>query len=110
MGYGGGGGGWVVAWSNLLSAQGPLVLGLGLRGLGLRAWGQGLTIGALLKKSVLPFEMSNTCKHFLNPKITKKFVSIGTPPPFSTQIFFYQNDSEWPKMDFKQNFENRKKI
>ena len=34
----GGGGGWV-AWSNLVSAQGPLVLGLGLR-----VWGQGLTI------------------------------------------------------------------
>ena len=34
-GVGGGGGGWV-AWSNLVSAQGPLVLGfwvLGLRGL-----------------------------------------------------------------------------
>ena len=28
------GGGWVVAWSNLVSAQGPLVLGLGLKGLG----------------------------------------------------------------------------
>ena len=27
-----------------MSAQGPLVLGLGLRGLGLRVWGQGLTI------------------------------------------------------------------
>ena len=37
-GGGGGGGGWV-AWSNLVSAQGPLVLGLGLRVLG-----QGLTI------------------------------------------------------------------
>ena len=33
-------GGWV-AWSNLVSAQGPLVLGLGLR-----VWGQGLTIGS----------------------------------------------------------------
>ena len=47
-GVGGGGGGWwwvvVVAWSNLVSAQGPLVLGLGLNGLGLRVWGQGLTI------------------------------------------------------------------
>ena len=30
----------VVAWSNLVLAQGPLVLGLGLKGLGLRAWGQ----------------------------------------------------------------------
>ena len=33
--------GWwvvVVAWRNLVSAQGPLVLGLGLR-----VWGQGLT-------------------------------------------------------------------
>ena len=29
----------VVAWSNLVSAQGPLLLGLGLR-----VWGQGLTI------------------------------------------------------------------
>ena len=40
------GGGWVVvvAWSNLESAQGPLVLGLGLKGLGLRVWGQGLTM------------------------------------------------------------------
>ena len=40
----GGGGGWwvVVAWSNLVSAQGPLVLGLGLR-----VWGQGLTINKL---------------------------------------------------------------
>ena len=38
----GGGGGWV-AWRNLVSAQGPLVLGLGLKGLGLRVWGQGLT-------------------------------------------------------------------
>ena len=36
-------GGWVVvAWSNLVSAQGPLVLGLGLR-----VWGQGLTIHLL---------------------------------------------------------------
>ena len=44
MGGGGGGvSGWV-AWSNLVSAQGPLVLGLGLQGLGLRDWGQGLTI------------------------------------------------------------------
>ena len=34
----------VVAWSNLVSAQGPLVLVLGLKGLGLRVWGQGLTI------------------------------------------------------------------
>ena len=27
-----------------------------------------------------------------------------TPPTFFTQYFFYQNDSEWPKMDFKHNF------
>ena len=27
-----------------MSAQGPLVLGLGLKGFGLRVWGQGLTI------------------------------------------------------------------
>ena len=38
----------VVAWSNLVSAQGPLVLGLGLKGLGLRVWGQGLTIYKLI--------------------------------------------------------------
>ena len=37
-------GGWVVvAYSILVSAQNPLVLGLGLKGLGLRVWGQGLT-------------------------------------------------------------------
>ena len=29
----------------------------------------------------------------------------GTPPNFFTWKFFYQNDSEWPKMDFKHNFE-----
>ena len=28
------------------------------------------------------------------------------PPLFSPKIFFYQNDSEWPKMDFKHNFKN----
>ena len=38
---GGGDGGWV-AWSNLVSAQGPLVLGFWVWGLG--AWCLGLTI------------------------------------------------------------------
>ena len=33
-----------MAYSILVSAQGPLVLVLGLKGLGLRVWGQGLTI------------------------------------------------------------------
>ena len=32
-----------------MSAQGPLVLGLGLKGLGLRVWGQGLTIETMHK-------------------------------------------------------------
>ena len=55
-----------------------------------------------LKRSVFfPLEMSKTCKNFLNPKIAGKLLSIGT------QNLFYQNDSEWPKMDFKHNFENR---
>ena len=36
--------GGVVAHEILVSAQGPLVLGLGLKGFGLRVWGQGLTI------------------------------------------------------------------
>ena len=35
----------VVASRILVSAQGPLVFVLGLKGLGLRVWGQGLTIG-----------------------------------------------------------------
>ena len=39
MGWGG-----VVAYEILVSTQGPLVLVLGLNGLGLRVWGQGLTI------------------------------------------------------------------
>ena len=45
--------GWgvVVAHEILVSAQGPLVLVLGLKGLGLRVWGQGLTI---LRREVLP--------------------------------------------------------
>ena len=38
----------VVAWSNLVSAQGPLVLGLGLR-----VWGQGLTIIMFMLQGVL---------------------------------------------------------
>ena len=33
----------MVAHEILVSAQGPLVLVLGLKGLGLRVWGQGLT-------------------------------------------------------------------
>ena len=55
--YGVGGGGWV-AWSNLVSAQGPLVLGLGLR-----VWGQGLTIIPLvvrIKHLNAPSQCSNT--------------------------------------------------
>ena len=32
----------------------------------------------------------------VNPKIAEKWPSIGN--------FFYQDDSEWPKMDFKHNF------
>ena len=36
-----GGGGWVVAWSILVSAQGPLVLGLGLKAKGFGAKGLG---------------------------------------------------------------------
>ena len=28
-------------------------------------------------------------------------------PPFFTQNLYCQNDSEWPNMDFKHNFENR---
>ena len=51
--------------------------------------------------------MSNTCKKFQNPKIARKWLSIGPPSTFFTQNFFYQNDSEWPKMDFKHNFKNR---
>ena len=27
-----------------------------------------------------------------------------TPPHFFPLKFFYQNDSEWPEMDFKHNF------
>ena len=34
--------GGLVAWSNLVSAQGPLVLVLGLKGLGLKGLGPGL--------------------------------------------------------------------
>ena len=41
----------VVAWSNLVSAQGPLVLGLGLR-----VWGQGLTIREISLSSQASFQ------------------------------------------------------
>ena len=61
-------------------------------------------LGHFLKKSVFcPPEMSNTCKNFQNPKIGQKWLSMG-PPPFFHLNFFYQNDSEWPEMDFKHNF------
>ena len=46
-------GGWVVAWSNLVSAQGLLFLGLGLKGLGLKVWGQGLTIFSVEEGNVV---------------------------------------------------------
>ena len=45
------GGWWWVAWSNLVSAQGPLVLGLGLR-----VWGQGLTIREISLSSQASFQ------------------------------------------------------
>ena len=62
-------------------------------------------LGHFLKKSVFcPLEMSNTCKNFQNPKIDQKMAKYETPPLFFTWNFFYQNDSEWPKMDFKHNF------
>ena len=50
--------------------------------------------------------MSDTCKNFQNQKITENWLSIGTPPPFSTKKIFNQNDSEWPEIDFKHNFKN----
>ena len=50
-------------------------------------------------------EMSNTCKNFQNPKIARKWLSIETPPsPHFHLKLFYQNDSQWPEMDFKHNF------
>ena len=45
--------------------------------------------------------MSNPCKKFQNPKIAGKRLSIGP------QNFFYQNESEGPKMDYKHNFKKR---
>ena len=44
-----------------MSAQGPLVLGLGLRGLGLRVWGQGLTILDKYAPGAILF-LLNICK------------------------------------------------
>ena len=56
-------------------------------------------LGHFLKKSVFcPLEMSNTCKNFQNPKIAGKWLSIGTPPIFSPEIFFTkmtQNGLKW---------------
>ena len=54
--------GWVVvvAYSILVSAQGPLVLGL--KGLGLRVWGQGLTkiLYVELRQTHTSYEPSNS--------------------------------------------------
>ena len=45
-------------------------------------------LGYFLKKSVFcPLEMSNTCKIFQNPKIARKWLSMGPPPFFHLKIF-----------------------
>ena len=51
-------------------------------------------LGHFLKKKVF------FPKNFLNPNIAGKWLSIWTPPFISPKFFFYQNDSECPKMDF----------
>ena len=61
-----------------MSAQGPLVLELGLKGLGLRVWGQGLTILAILNKLIL---YSQACIEFNN------LINLGG--------IFYQIDHLW---------------
>ena len=38
-----------------------------------------------------------------------KKAKYGTPPLiFHQKFYFYQNDSEWPEMDFKHNFNKTK--
>ena len=37
----------------------------------------------------------------------KMKMKVLDPPHFFHPNFFYQNDSEWPKMDFKHNFKKR---
>ena len=44
---------------------------------------------SLMQRVFFPYEMSNT---------KKKWLSMGPPQIFQLK-FFYQNDSEWPKMD-----------
>ena len=47
-------------------------------------------------------------KRFFSPRNVKhlKITKYWDPPPlFFTQNVVYQNDLEWPKLDFKHNFE-----
>ena len=73
-----GGGWWVVAWSNLVSAQGPLVLGLGLR-----VWGQGLT-NIILKT-----------RHFTFSRSCQRFESVFFPPAWTEWSVTFWNCREW---------------
>ena len=43
-------------------------------------------------------------KKCFSPFNCQTLVKICYPPLFFTQPFFYQNDSEWPKMDLKHHF------
>ena len=38
-------------------------------------------------------------------KIAGKWLGIETPPTSHPKLF-YQNDSQWPEMDFKHNINN----
>ena len=51
-----------------------------------------------------PLKCRTLVQIFKIPKSTKKWLSMRPPPLFFTWNFFYQNDSEWPKIDFKHNF------
>ena len=37
---------------------------------------------------------------------TLKNLKIQKSPHFQPKLVFYQNDSEWPEMDFKHNLKN----
>ena len=63
--------------------------------------------GTVWKKSVFsPLKCQTLVKIFKIQKLWK-MTKYWDPRPKFTQIFFYQNDSEWAKTDFKRNFKNR---
>ena len=85
----------MVAHEILVSAQGPLVLGLGQRGLGLRVGGQGLTnikvIRAIVTQYIIYVEPK--IKIFVNLKFKLKEEFLIKYCVYTKKVFYTQHHS-----------------